>query len=124
MVTSISTETGGGSGSIEDIAIGTMPQYIFFKVVQFSEDGTEEYAWTAPVWFQNQGEDTILTPGGGIPDDPAPAGAVASRRSNTFHVSMQCFDAQRISSANLVRGAEARRGRRLHQGCPRRTGPR
>jgi hypothetical protein len=38
------------------------------------------------------------------PDEPAPAGTVASRRSNTFHVSMRCFDAQRINPQNLVRG--------------------
>lgn len=29
----------------------------FFKVVQFSEDGRQEYAWTGPVWFQNEAED-------------------------------------------------------------------
>lgn len=131
MVTSVSTETGGGTGIIEDVAIGNQSQYIFFKVVQFSEDGREELAWTAPVWFQSQAEETILTPAPGsnpgetgMTPSPAVDQAVASRRSNTFHVSMQCFDAQRISRQNLIRGAEARRGRSQHQRCPRTTGPR
>jgi hypothetical protein len=131
MVTSVSTETGGGTGVIEDVAVGNQPQYIFFKVVQFSEDGREELAWTAPVWLQSQPEETVLTPGpgfnpGGTGPTPPPAAdqAVASRRSNTFHVSMGCFDAQRISRPNLIRGAEARRGRSQHRGCPRTTGPR
>ena len=125
MVSSISTEAGGGSGDIEDIAIGVQPQYIFFKVIQFNEGGDEEHVWTAPVWFQSQPEEFIITPGsGGNPDDPSPVAAVASRRSNTFHVSTRCFDAQRISARNLVRGADARRGRRQHPGCPRISGPR
>lgn len=131
MVTSVSTELGGGSGVIEDVAIGNASQYIFFKVIQFNENGDEEHAWTAPVWFQNQPEESILTPGpgfnpGGPGTIPPPAAdtAAASRRSNTFHISMQCFDAQRISPRNLVRAAEARRGRRQHPGCPRTTGPR
>jgi hypothetical protein len=126
----IRTLPGGGSGVIEDISIST-PQYIFFKIVQFNEDGDEEYVWTAPVWFQNQPDEVIVTPGPGF--DPAGPGntpppaadtAAASRRSNTFHVSRRCFDAQRIKQANLVTGAEARRGRRQHPGCPRTTGPR
>lgn len=131
MVMSVSTEPGGGSGVIEDIAISNSPQYIFFKVVQFNENGNEEYAWTAPVWFQNQPDAVIVTPGpgfnpGGPGTTPPPAAdtAVASRKSNTFHVSKQCFDAQRIKPDNLVTGAEARRGRRQHPGCPRTTGPR
>lgn len=130
MVTSVSTAAGGGSGTIEDIAIGNSPQYIFFKIVQFNENGDEEYAWTAPVWFQNQPEPVIVTPGPGSSPtgpgntSPAPDTAVASRKSNTFHVSTRCFDAQRIKPENLVKGAEARRGRREHPGCPRTTGPR
>ena len=132
MVTSVSTAAGGGSGTIEDIAISnSSAQYIFFKIVQFNENGDEEYAWTAPVWFQNQPEEVIVTPGpgsnpAGPGNTPSPATdkAVASRNSNTFHVSDRCFDAQRIKPANLVKGAEARRGRRQHPGCPRTTGPR
>lgn len=136
MVTSVSTETGGGAGAIEDIAVGNQPQYLFFKVVQTDENGREELAWTAPVWFQSQPENIVVTPGGGTGGGGTGTGgggtgatlatdtAVASRRSNTFHVSMRCFDAQRISQQNLVRGAEARRGRSQHQGCPRTTGPR
>jgi hypothetical protein len=131
IVTSVSTETGGGAGSIEDIAVGNQPQYLFFKVVQTDENGREELAWTAPVWFQNQPEEVVITPpgggtgpGGGTTPPPATDRAVASRRSNTFHVSTACFDAQRISPQNVLRGAEARRGRQQHQGCPRTTGPR
>jgi hypothetical protein len=130
MVTSVTAEEDG-EGTIEDIGVGGQPQYIFFKVVQFNHDGSEEYAWTAPVWFQNQAEETVIPPpGGGTGTGGTPTTtttsdrAVASRRSNTFHVSAACFDAQRISPQNLVRGAEARRGRQLHQGCPRTTGPR
>jgi len=128
----VSTEAGGGSGVIEDIAISNASQqYIFFKIVQFNENGDEEYVWTAPVWFQNQPDEVIVTPGpgsnpGGPGNTPTPATdkAVASRNSNTFHVSRSCFDAQRIKPANLVTGAEARRGRHQHPGCPRTTGPR
>lgn len=132
MVTSVETETGGGRGTIEDIAISNQAQYLFFKVVQTDEGGRQNLAWTAPVWFQSQPE-AVVTPGGGTGGGGTGGGggnantadtAVASRRSNTFHVSMRCFDAQRISSQNLVRGAEARRGRNQHQGCPRTTGPR
>ena len=131
MVTSVSTDAGGGSGVIEDIAISNSPQYIFFKIVQFNEDGDEEYVWTAPVWFQNQPDEVLVTPGPGF--NPAGPGntpsraadtAVASRRSNTFHVSRRCFDAQRIKQSNLVKGADAQRGRRQHPGCPRTNGPR
>lgn len=49
MVTSVSTEAGGREGNIEDIVIGATPQLVFFKIIQFNEDGDEEYAWTAPV---------------------------------------------------------------------------
>lgn len=121
MVTSVTAEDDG-EGTIDDVGLGGGAQYLFFKVVQFDEDGGEEYAWTAPVWFQSQPEDVIVTPpGGGGPGVPPPARdrAVASRRSDTFHVSPVCLDAQRISPQNLVRGAEARRGRRQHGHCPR-----
>ena len=132
MVTSVSTAAGGGSGVIEDIAItNASQQYLFFKIAQFNEDGDEEYVWTAAVWFQSQPDVVIVTPGpgpnpGGSGNTPSPATdkAVASRNSNTFHVSDQCFDAQCIKPANLVKGAEARLGRRQHQGGPRTTGPR
>lgn len=39
MVTAVETETGGGRGTIEDIAVGNQPQYLFFKVVQTDENG-------------------------------------------------------------------------------------
>jgi hypothetical protein len=130
MVMSVPAEEDG-SGTIEDIAIDATPQYIFFKVIQFNESGDEDRAWTAPIWFLSQAEEVIITPPGGPNPDganpiPSPTTdtAAASRRSNTFHVSMRCFDAQRIGSRNLVRGPEARRGRRQHPGCPRTTGPR
>jgi len=64
---------------------------------------------------------------GGPPDpapDPDPSQAVASKTSNTFHISSACLDAQRIKPENLVTGTAARQGRQLHLGCPRTTGGR
>jgi hypothetical protein len=59
LVNSVSIPSGGGSGEISDVAFSGEPQYFFFKVTQFDEDGREDHAWTAPIWFQN-GADTIL----------------------------------------------------------------
>ena len=111
-----------GSGVVEDVAFSGEPQYYFFKVIQFSESGAEDRVWTAPVWFEGPPQ------GGGETPDPAPGPdpgqAVASKKSNTFHVSSACLDAQRIKPENLVTGAAARQGRQLHVGCPRTTGGR
>lgn len=120
LVNSVSVPTG--SGTIEDVAFSGEPQYYFFKVIQFAESGDEDRVWTAPVWFQSQAQ------GGGTPPVTPPDSnanqAVASRRSNTFHVSLVCLDAQRIKPENLITGAEAQQGRQLHVGCPRTTGGR
>lgn len=121
MVNSVTLPAGGGSGTIEDVALSGEAEYFFFKVVQFSEGGDEDRVWTAPVWFESQAG------GGTTPGTEPPIGAdqeVASRRSNTFHISMSCLDAQRIKPANRITGSEARQGRQLHPGCPRTTGGR
>ena len=36
---------------ITDITYHGAGQYLFFKIRQISEDGDDDYAWTAPVWF-------------------------------------------------------------------------
>jgi hypothetical protein len=116
MVSSVTVPPG--NGVIEDVAFSGEPQYYFFKIIQFSESGAEDRVWTAPVWFQGGGE-----PPDPIPD-PSPNETVASKKSNTFHVSLKCLDAQRIKPENLVTGAAAEQGRQLHLGCPRTTGGR
>jgi hypothetical protein len=45
--------------------------------------------------------------------------AIASQFSKLYHTSADCLDAKRIKTANIVRGDDARRGRRPHPGCPR-----
>ncbi len=123
---------GQGAGTIEDLALGGGPQYLYFKIIQFNEDGDDDHAWTAPVWFQSGDEEAIVATtnenAGLVPPGSAePAAidsdlAVASRRSNSFHLSLDCLDAQLIKASNLVRGSEARQGRHLHPECPRRIG--
>ena len=122
MVSSVTTSSGGGSGTVEDVAFSGEAQFFFFKVIQFNEDGETDRVWTAPVWFQSQPDAGGATPGGGTPSTPTMDTAVASRRSEVFHVSGDCLDAQRIKLENRITGADARRGRHLHQGCPRRSG--
>jgi hypothetical protein len=143
-----SNNAGVVTGTIEDVAAGGQPEYFFFKIIQFSEDGDEDRAWTAPVWFQRQ-QNELVALADDIFDDSAfsalepltdsitailssdaprataantTGAALASRKSNTYHISGECLDAQRIKPGNLLRGSEARRGRRLHEGCPRTTG--
>lgn len=118
--------TSNGTGTIEDVAFSGEAQYFFFVVVQVNENGEEDRAWTAPVWFQSQPEDgsTPVVGGGTGGGSPDPSQFVASRRSNTYHVSLTCLDAQRIKQSNLVTGAAARQGREKHEGCPRTTGGR
>jgi len=108
-----------GSGSIEDVAFSGEPQYFYFKVIQRDESGNEDRAWTAPVWFENQGgsgtSPTVVT---GATDDDSRL--VASKNSEVYHVSDECLDAKRIKPANRITGRDAKRGRRLHTNCPRR----
>ncbi len=148
VTTPASNNEGVVTGTIEDVAVSGQPEYFFFKIIQFSEDGDEDRAWTAPVWFQRQQNELVVLSDALFEDSAFSAleplsesitavrrsdtaqptitdnadAALASRKSNTYHISGECLDARRIKPSNLVRGNEARRGRRLHQGCPRTTG--
>ncbi len=106
--------TGNSPASVphrlEDIEYVGGSQYLFFKITQFSEHGLNDRLWTAPVWFESAPS---------VAAAPDPSTCVASKRSDVYHVSDQCRDAQRISPANRVTGQDAVQGRRLHEGCPR-----
>lgn len=129
-----SDATGTATGTISGVNLlpasetGQMPQFVFFKVVQFDSTGGSEddqgqdRAWTAPVWFQSSIEEIVPASdmagrSGGAPGD-ATNDAVASRNSSIFHVSLQCRNARQINPANRVFGNAARTGRTLHVGCP------
>lgn len=100
--------TGNNNDSVGDVQFTNPNQYVFFKITQTSEDGPDDRVWTAPVWF-----------GSGSGASSASAGTeVASKNSAVYHVSMSCASAMQIKEANRVFGAEAKAGRRLHQGCP------
>lgn len=117
LVNSVTLPTGNSEGSIQDVAFSGEPQYFFFKVVQFNESGGQDRVWTAPIWFEGAAPTPTPTPDAG-------SQFVASKRSNTYHVSLDCLDAQRIKPDNLIRGEQAKQGRQLHEGCPRITGGR
>lgn len=108
-----SNQQGECTGRIEDIRFTGDGQYIFFKIVQGDEDGIEDRTWTAPIWFESG---SIAPPAVG---DANVANCVASKNSSVYHVSIQCRDAQRIKAENKISGADAKRSRRLHEGCPR-----
>jgi hypothetical protein len=119
MVSSV-TRNGDGADTIEDVAFSGEPQFFYFKIIQRDEDGNQDRAWTAPIWFENQTTPPTGPTGPGIgPVEPADT-AVASKRSEVFHVSDECLDAQKIKPANRVSGVQARAGRRQHENCPRR----
>jgi hypothetical protein len=101
---------GNSTRTIEDIQYTGLGQYLFFRVTQFDEDGRHDRAWTAPVWFDLSG----------IPSDMTSETFVASKNSRVYHVSSECRDAQRIKESNRIGGEEARTGRTLHDGCPKR----
>jgi len=113
MVSSVRVDDG--SGTIEDIAFSGEAQFVFSKIIQRNESGDEDRVWTAPVWFENQSPSPNP-----VPDGNADA-TIASRNSEVFHVSLECLNARRIRVSNRVTGAAARQGRRLHDGCPRRS---
>lgn len=108
----------GGTGTIEDIALSGAPEFFYFKIIQSDtdsdEDDQDDESWTAPVWFEQSSSFASLN-GGAIVDS-----YVASRRSKIYHVSEDCLDAQRIKTSNRITGADARKGRTLHDDCPRR----
>jgi len=110
--------TAGGNGQIEDIALSGSPEFFFFKIIQTDsgddEDDDEDEAWTAPVWFEN-----LVQPLSPL-TLPAINSLIASRKSKIYHVSTECLDAKRIRSANRISGTEARKGRVVHEDCPRR----
>jgi PHP domain len=121
------------AGTIEDLVFTGGPQYLFFRITQSlegQEGSRDDRAWTAPIWFDKDhlpappGEGMITPPtlAGGLTRAPvALSQLVASRNSSSFHLSIECLDAQRIKPSKLIRGAAAREGRTLHPGCPRRT---
>lgn len=122
MVSSVN-RSGNGSGIIEDVAFSGESQYFFFRVVQRGEGGDIDRAWTAPVWFENQSTNFDAVEMNSLTGETAGAvdAAVASKKSEVYHLSEECLDAKQIKPANKVRGAEARAGRRLHEGCPRKS---
>lgn len=109
----VAVEGDTASGRIDDITFTGPSQYLFFKVTQFASTDDDEIdrAWTAPVWFSSTGTMALTTAGAEI--------ALASRNSKRYHTSSDCLDAKRIKPANLLKDAEARKGRRIHAECPR-----
>lgn len=99
----------GATVKIEDVQYTGGQQYVFLKIVQTNEDGPNDRVWTAPVWFESAVS----------PDDGSQSAEVASKKSSVYHVSLQCRNAQQIKESNRVFGEEAKKGRRLHEGCPR-----
>lgn len=81
---------------LEPVQYRKPEQYVLLKVVQVSEDGANDRAWTAPVWFGSEGvpvagaspSPTAPAPSGGlriaslIPDPP---GSDAENESITLH---------------------------------------
>ena len=83
-------------------------------VVSFNDEGGADVAWTAPVWLEPSGTLAPVTGSMAATDEQF----VASNNRPIYHLAT-CRDAKNISPQNLVRGAEAKRGRTLHDGCPR-----
>jgi hypothetical protein len=122
VVETVRVEGNTPDGRIEDLRYTGGPQFVLFRVTQIlegEEGDRHDHAWTAPVWFDGgvMVAAAPAVPVAAVAEDVA--SYVASRRSGSYHVSLECLDAQRIKPSNLVRGAEARQGRTLHPGCPR-----
>lgn len=116
MVSAVTTSSG--NGQIEDVAFSGEPQFFYFKVIQIDENGDEDRVWTAPIWFESgDGELGVSMDAVSGTDE---ARFVASKKSEVFHISDECLDAKRIKPTNRITGANARKGRRLHEACPRR----
>lgn len=97
--------------TIDELKYSGGPQYIFFRIRQDNEEGSPDLAWTAPVWFDGAQEPVPIA----VEDVTA---YLASVNSGIYHVSLDCRDAKRIKAANIVRGADAVKGRQKHEGCP------
>lgn len=102
------------NGTIDDIHYEGGDQYFFFRITQFNDEGGTDVAWTAPVWLEPGGTIAPVTGSTAATDEQF----VASKKRPIYHIAT-CRDAKNISPQNLVRGAEAKRGRTLHDGCPR-----
>ena len=124
--------SGQVRGRIEDVVFSGVPQYLFFKVTQFDEDGGEDDAWTAPIWFRN---DDVWTSPVWFRNDPgtlvatsnenvglvtpgrrnrAPIDAdraVASKSSNSFHLSIGV--PRRPGASSRITSSAARRPARV-----------
>lgn len=96
---------------IEDIRYDGGSQYVFFRIRQLTEDDVADRVWTAPIWIE-PGPTPLPAP----VDD---SGFVASRNSAIFHIDPNCSGAKAIKAANRITGADARRNRSPHAGCPR-----
>jgi hypothetical protein len=100
--------------TIADVAYSGGAQFIYFKIVQSSEDGGPDRAWTAPVWFDASGQPANA----GAPPPEDTSNLVASKNSRVYHVSPDCRSAKTIKDSNRITGAAAKEGRTPHQGCP------
>lgn len=107
---------GDTSGHIDSVNYEAEHQYVLFRITQVNEDGARDKVWTAPVWLEASASVvTSPTNGAGCPSGDQ---LVASKKRSIYHCS-SCLDAQNISPANRVVGAEAVQGRTLHEKCPR-----
>lgn len=100
--------SGNGEVTIEDIHLGGEGQFIYFKVTQSNEDGPDDRAWTAPVWFERSVDAVTLD---------AESRVVASKKSAVYHTNPECPSARAIKASNRVTGAKAKEGREAHD-CP------
>ncbi len=100
--------SGDGTYTYDEVHFEGPTQYIFFKVHQTNEDGVEDVAWTAPVWFE-----VTTTP----PPAPASQFFMASKHSAVYHTNPNCPACKAIKPENRVTGDEARNGRTPHN-CP------
>jgi hypothetical protein len=91
--------------------------FYFVKVSQVGSGGSENFAWTAPIWIE---------PAAGVSTPPAgPSGGTAtaprfvhSRHSDVYHFA-NCSDAARIKPENRITSDTPPEDKRLHRGCPR-----
>ena len=122
VIDKMEVEGNTADGQIDSVKYDGGNEYIFFKITQVNEDGVKDRAWTAPLWLEPGGVPATTTATTPVVSDAqvCPAGdqLVASKKRSVYHCS-SCRDAQNISDANRVEGADAVRGRTLHDNCPR-----